>query len=71
MPHLLIHVQVVGTLRTAEEFWQLQQLLCPPSSLSAGVDLALFRAGVTLFSYPAQVDPGLSGVARLGGCGQH
>jgi len=39
--------KVVGTMRTAEEFWQLQQLLCPPSSLPAGVDLALFRAGVS------------------------
>jgi len=38
--------KVVGTMRTAEEFWQMQQLLCPPSSLPAGVDLALFRAGV-------------------------
>ena len=46
MLHLLAHVQVVGTMRTAEEFWQLQQLLCPPSSLPPGVDLALFRAGV-------------------------
>jgi len=39
--------KVVGTMRTAEEFWQLQQLLSPPSSLPAGVDLALFRAGVS------------------------
>jgi len=38
--------KVVGTMRTAEEFWQMQQLLCPPSSLPTGVDLALFRAGV-------------------------
>jgi len=39
--------KMVGTMRTAEEFWQLQQLLCPPSSLPARVDLALFRAGVS------------------------
>ena len=40
-------VQMVGTVRTAEEFWQVQQLLYPPSALPVGVDLALFRAGVT------------------------
>ena len=40
-------VQMVGTVRTAEEFWQVQQLLYPPSALPDGVDLALFRAGVT------------------------
>ena len=38
--------QVVGTMRTVEEFWQLHRLLSPPSFLSSGVDLALFRAGV-------------------------
>ena len=40
-------VQMVGTVSTAEEFWQVQQLLYPPSALPDGVDLALFRAGVT------------------------
>jgi len=38
--------KMVGTVRTAEEFWQVQQLLSPPSALPVGVDLALFRAGV-------------------------
>ena len=39
-------VQMVGTVSTAEEFWQVQQLLYPPSALPDWVDLALFRAGV-------------------------
>ena len=38
---------MVGTVSTAEEFWQVQQLLYPPSALPVVVDLALFRAGVT------------------------
>ena len=38
-------VQMVGTVRTAEEFWQVQQLLYPPSALPVGVDLALFAPG--------------------------
>ena len=58
-------------MRTAEEFWQMQQLLCPPSSLPAGVDLALFRAGVTTVPKSIDFDPLLPGVARLGGRGQH
>ena len=33
-------VQMVGTVRTAEEFWQVQQLLYPPSAPPVGVDLA-------------------------------
>ena len=45
-------VQMVGIVRTAEEFWQVQQLLSPPSALPVGVDLALFRAGVTLPTLP-------------------
>merc|ERR1719204_2004480 len=44
-PHHRLN-QMVGTVRTAEEFWQVQQLLSPPSVLPVGVDLALFRAGV-------------------------
>ena len=47
-------VQMVGTVRTAEEFWQVQQLLSPPSVLPVGVDLALFRAGVTLLTLPEE-----------------
>ena len=62
---------MVGTVRTAEEFWQLQQLLCPPSSLPAGVDFALFRAGVIILPYSAQFDFFSPGVARLGGRSQH
>ena len=45
---------MVGTVRTAEEFWQVQQLLSPPSVLPVGVDLALFRAGVTLLTLPEE-----------------
>jgi len=41
---------MVGTVSTAEEFWQVQQLLYPPSALPDGVDLALFRAGEALDS---------------------
>ena len=47
-------VQMVGTVRTAEEFWQVQQLLSPPSVLPVGVDLALFRAGVTILTQPEE-----------------
>ena len=47
-------VQMVGIVRTAEEFWQVQQLLSPPSVLPVGVDLALFRAGVTLPTLPEE-----------------
>ena len=56
MGHLHRNAQVVGTMRTAEEFWQMQQLLCPPSSLPTGVDLALFRAGVTILSKSMDFD---------------
>ena len=55
-PFAHLYPQVVGTMRTAEEFWQLQQLLSPPSSLPAGVDLALFRAGVTIFPNSNEFD---------------
>ena len=58
--------QVVGTMRTAEEFWQLQQLLSPPSSLPAGVDLALFRAGVTVLPYSAEFDFALVRCRQIG-----
>jgi len=37
----------VATVATVEEFWQVQQLLLPPSSLSLGSDFAVFRAGMT------------------------
>jgi len=36
----------VATVATVEEFWQVQQLLLPPSSLGLGSDLAVFRAGL-------------------------
>jgi len=36
----------VATVATVEEFWQVQQLLLPPSSLGLGSDFAVFRAGV-------------------------
>lgn len=38
--------EAVGTVATVEEFWQLHQLLLPPSALPAGADYAMFRAGV-------------------------
>jgi len=36
----------VATVSTVEEFWQVQQLLLPPSGLGLGSDLAVFRAGL-------------------------
>jgi len=38
--------ELVGTVGTVEEFWQLHQLLLPPSALPAGADYAVFRAGI-------------------------
>lgn len=38
--------QLVGTVATVEDFWQLHQLIKPPSCLALANDYAMFRQGV-------------------------
>ena len=42
-PFILANIWKVGTVSTVEDFWQLHQLLKPPSCLGLANDYAMFR----------------------------
>merc|ERR1719376_1700629 len=52
--------QLVGTVATVEDFWQLHQLIKPPSCLALANDYAMFRQGVN----PDWDDPANCGGGR-------
>lgn len=52
--------QLVGTIATVEDFWQLHQLIKPPSCLGLANDYAMFRQGVN----PDWDDPANCGGGR-------